>query len=153
MTAIPNRELIRNPRVIHRTKTGSISEITKTGDYFRAFPSSWREVQFINSLELYVDRFAPAPNEGDGVIIPARVLDKVDDDKAFLTLPLLNPEDAKASGYRNKTSEINVRTEKKIILSIQSSMAGCDAVWIGPIKDGSSVYLVLGVKQSAKNEE
>lgn len=54
-------------------------------------------------------------------------------------LPHVSPIQARERGYRPITNSINPRRETTIILSIESAMAGADAVWID-----YGTYLKLG---------
>lgn len=46
------------------------------------------------------------------------------------TLPVLAPDQAKASGYKPITTPISIKTEFAIFAAMEAGMASCDAVWI-----------------------
>lgn len=70
----PTRERVQHPLVITKTSRGDewffqMTEIK--GDFLLVSPVTWKEVDYLQSLELGVDIFAPW--DGDGVLISTRV--------------------------------------------------------------------------------
>ena len=72
-----NAQKERSPRAVvatYKVQNGdpNFQEDTIPGDWYRVFPATCRDVQFLQLLEHRVDKFAPAA--GGGVLVHPRVL-------------------------------------------------------------------------------
>ena len=130
------------------------------GKFYRVFPSDINDIRFIQSLEKYINVFPPAIGNGNGVFIKASLIDDNENIKAPVSLKLkcLTQGQADELGYVSTTIPINVDSEQSIILSMQDSMKGKNAVWIVTNKknknnDNSGLYVQLGIlRESIANE-
>lgn len=73
-TLFQTRESVENPFVISKTSKGDdwFFQMKKVkGEFLLVTPSTWKEVSYLQSLEMGVEVFAPW--DGDGVLISTRV--------------------------------------------------------------------------------
>jgi hypothetical protein len=130
----------------------------KEGKFYRVYPSNLNDIKFLQSLEKYIDVYPPAIGNGDGVFIKASLLDdkQTKTTSRSLQLKCLSEEKAKELGYTSLTTKISVDSEQAIILSMQDSMKGKNAVWIvsgKPNNDNTGLYVQLGIlNESVKDE-
>lgn len=164
MTLLQTRRTETNPLVTKQAgnniQGNYYADERIAGKYYRVFPTNLREIKFIQSLEKFVDVFPPAIGQGDGIIIKASYIDndKVKTTSSSLKLKCMSPQKAEEAGYCAITTKISVDTEQRIILSMQDSMRGKNAIWIvtgKPTKtgDNSGLFVQLGIlKSSVLNE-
>ncbi len=158
MIELPSKTAEYNPSVIERYKDPAcikdrvdVRVSGKKGKFYRVFPMSAREVEYVASMEHGVDKFAP--ESGNGILVSSRLLDgkEVPAIDAKITLPVLSKEKAAAAGYVEITSPVMIHSEQAIILSMQAGMRETDAVWIAITRmdDGKKtpISLTLAVKR------
>ncbi len=153
MIELPSKTVIYDPSVIERDGENT-KVVRKRGKYYRVFPMTPREIEYVRNMELGVDKFAP--EKGNGIIISSRLLDgkEVSGFREKITLPVLSEKEARTLGYSKITNPILVESEQAIIISAQSGMKGRDAVWISEPKNKDDPKSTpdhaysLGVKQA-----
>ena len=155
MKLLTQRTIETNPLVINqlgKTMQGdSYVETRKEGKFYRVYPSNMDDINFIRSLEKYVDVFPPAIGQGDGILVRSSFIDNQSDSKIPVSLKMkcLSEKKATELGYFAATTKINVQTEQKIIMSIQESMKHKDAVWIVTgNQDETGLFVQLGTMRA-----
>ena len=162
MKLLLNRNAETNPSVSKQIGSNIQGECYSNevieGKFYRVFPLNLNDIKFIQSLEKYIDVFPPAIGNGDGVFIKARFLDEKQIQTTTDSLKLKCVTEAKASelGYTPITTKISVDSEQSIILSMQESMRGRNAVWIVTgknDKNNTGLYVQLAILNESLKED
>jgi hypothetical protein len=137
----------------------SYIETIKEGKFYRVFPMNIKDINFLQSLCKYIEVFPPAIGQGDGILVKASLVDG-NEHKATpeLKLKCLSEAKAKELGYTSITTKISVDSEQSIIISMQESMKGRDAVWIvtGALNqkdDNSGLFVQLAIFNQTNERE
>ena len=162
MTLLLNRKAETNPSISKRIGSNIQGECYSNevieGKFYRVFPINLNDIKFIQSLEKYIDVFPPAIGNGDGIFIKARFLDEKQIQTTAQSLKLKCVTEAKANelGYTPITTKISVDSEQSIILSMQESMRGRNAVWIVTGKNNENntgLYVQLAILNESLKED